>query len=112
GIIAFNRELESAAADAVMQQFVELVIAPKVSAQARALLAEKSNVRVLEVPLELGVNVFDTKRVGGGLLVQTPDVLNLPASNLKCVTRMKPTDAQLTDLLFAWRVAKFVKSNA
>ncbi len=112
GIIAFNRELDAAAAEVVIRQFVELVVAPKVSAQAMALLAPKPNLRVLEVPLEHGVNEFDTKRVGGGLLVQTPDALNVPASSLKSVTRVKPTEAQLKDLLFAWRVAKFVKSNA
>jgi phosphoribosylaminoimidazolecarboxamide formyltransferase/IMP cyclohydrolase len=112
GIIAFNREFDAAAAEAVIQQFVEVVIAPKISGQAKALLATKANVRVLEMPLADGRNDFDTRRVGGGLLVQTPDALNVPASTLKVVTRLKPTEAQLKDLLFAWRVAKFVKSNA
>jgi len=112
GIIAFNRELDAAAAEAVIQQFVEVVVAPKVSGPAKALLATKANVRVLEVPLADGGNQFDLKRVGGGLLVQTPDALNIAASNLKAVTRLAPTESQLKDLLFAWRVAKFVKSNA
>jgi phosphoribosylaminoimidazolecarboxamide formyltransferase / IMP cyclohydrolase len=112
GITSFNRELDAAAAEAVLQQFVEVVVAPKVSGQAKALLATKTNVRVLEVPLADGVNAFDMKRVGGGLLVQTPDALNVPVSSLKVVTKARPTDAQLKDLLFAWRVAKFVKSNA
>jgi phosphoribosylaminoimidazolecarboxamide formyltransferase/IMP cyclohydrolase len=112
GIIAFNRELDAAATEALVRQFVEVVIAPVVSAQARAVLATKTNVRVLEVPLETGVNSLDLKRVGGGLLVQTPDALNVAAANLKIVTKVQPTDAQTQDLLFAWRVAKFVKSNA
>jgi phosphoribosylaminoimidazolecarboxamide formyltransferase/IMP cyclohydrolase len=112
GIIAFNRELDAAAAEAVMQQFVEVLIAPRVSAEARSALAAKQNVRVLEVPLEPGSNDFDTKRVGGGLLVQSPDTRNVAAEELRVVTRVQPTTQQLEDLLFAWRVAKFVKSNA
>jgi len=112
GIIAFNRELDAAAAAAVVQQFVEVVIAPRVAAPAREVLAGKRNVRVLEVPLAPGQNRFDLKRVGGGLLVQTPDTRNVGASELRVMTRAQPTAQQLTDLLFAWRVAKFVKSNA
>jgi phosphoribosylaminoimidazolecarboxamide formyltransferase/IMP cyclohydrolase len=112
GIIAFNRELDAAAARAVVQQFVEVVIAPRVSAQARAVVASKANVRLLEVALEPGVNDFDYKRVGGGLLVQTPDDRNVAPAELRVVTEAKPTQTQLQDLLFAWRVAKFVKSNA
>jgi len=112
GIIAFNRELDAVATEALVRQFVEVVIAPAVSASARAVLATKTNVRVLEVPLDTGVNSLDLKRVGGGLLVQTPDALNVAAANLKVVTKVQPTDAQTQDLLFAWRVAKFVKSNA
>jgi phosphoribosylaminoimidazolecarboxamide formyltransferase / IMP cyclohydrolase len=112
GIIAFNREVDAAVAEAVIQQFVEVVVAPKVSGPAKALFATKANVRVLEVPLAEGSNQFDLKRVGGGLLVQTPDTLNLSAANLKVVTRLAPTEAQVRDLLIAWRVAKFVKSNA
>jgi phosphoribosylaminoimidazolecarboxamide formyltransferase/IMP cyclohydrolase len=112
GIIAFNRPLDAAAAAAVVQQFVEVVIAPAVAAQAAGVLAAKQNVRVLAVPLEPGENDFDLKRVGGGLLVQTPDQRNVTRQELKIVTRMRPDEAQLADLLFAWRVAKFVKSNA
>jgi phosphoribosylaminoimidazolecarboxamide formyltransferase/IMP cyclohydrolase len=74
--------------------------------------AQKANIRVLEVPLAPGANAYDIKRVGGGVLVQTPDGMNVAPSQLKVVTRRKPTDAQMADLLFAWRVAKFVKSNA
>jgi len=112
GIIAFNRELDAPTAEAVVQQFVEVVIAPRVADAAAAVLAQKSNIRVLAVPLAAGGNAYDVKRVGGGLLVQTPDSLNVSASQFRVVTQLKPTASQLDDLLFAWRVAKFVKSNA
>jgi len=112
GIIAFNRELDGTAAQAVTQQFVEVVIAPGYTREAAQALAGKTNVRVLEVSLAPGVNDFDLKRVGGGLLVQTPDAATVGAADLKVVTRVKPTAAQTADLLFAWRVAKHVKSNA
>jgi len=112
GIIAFNREVDAATAQAVTQQFVEVVIAPAVSNEARTLLQAKQNVRVLLVPLHSGENRFDLKRVGGGLLVQTPDQRNVMRAELKVVTRIQPDEEQLADLLFAWRVAKFVKSNA
>jgi phosphoribosylaminoimidazolecarboxamide formyltransferase/IMP cyclohydrolase len=112
GIIAFNREIDTGAAEAVVQQFVEVVIAPGVSAQARAVFAAKANVRVLQVPLAAGAQAFDFKRVGGGLLVQSPDDRNVRPEELRVVTRVQPTPAQLQDLMFAWRVAKYVKSNA
>jgi phosphoribosylaminoimidazolecarboxamide formyltransferase/IMP cyclohydrolase len=112
GIIAFNRELDAATAQAVSGQFVEVVIAPKVAAATRAVFAKKQNVRVLEVSLAAGANALDFKRVGGGLLVQTPDDFNVSATQLKVVTKIKPTPPQIEDLLFAWRVGKFVKSNA
>jgi phosphoribosylaminoimidazolecarboxamide formyltransferase/IMP cyclohydrolase len=112
GIIAFNRELDAATAAAVAEQFVEVLIAPQVAAGARAALAKKENVRVLEVPLSAGANTLEMKRVGGGLLVQTPDNFYIQTTDLKIVTKVKPTVQQQEDLLFAWRVAKFVKSNA
>ena len=112
GIIAFNREVDAETAAAVTQQFVEVVIAPSVSEDARRVLQGKQNARVLLVPLEPGENRFDLKRVGGGLLVQSPDQRNVAPSELKVVTRAQPDSGQLADLLFAWRVAKFVKSNA
>ena len=112
GIIAFNRDLDATTAEMVVQQFVEVVIAPRVSDAAAAVFAQKTNIRVLAVPPATGGNAYDVKRVGGGLLVQTPDSLNVAVSQLRVVTRLKPTDSQLNDLLFAWRVAKFVKSNA
>ena len=112
GIIAFNRELDAATVAAVAEQFVEVLIAPQVSAGARAALAKKENVRVLEVPLADGANAYEMKRVGGGLLAQTTDNFHISAADLKIVSRVQPTPQQQEDLLFAWRVAKFVKSNA
>lgn len=112
GIIAFNRAIDKDTADAVLKHFVEVIIAPEITPEAQQLLAQKNNIRVLLVPLQTGYNVYDLKRVGGGLLVQTPDVQNITASDLKIVTKLQPSPQQLNDLLFAWRAAKFVKSNA
>jgi len=112
GIIAFNRTLDGDAAKSVAQQFAEVVIAPRVDADAQAEFAKKANLRILEVPLAHATNAFELKRVGGGLLVQSSDAHVLERAALKMVTRSKPTDEQAADLLFAWRVAKFVKSNA
>jgi phosphoribosylaminoimidazolecarboxamide formyltransferase/IMP cyclohydrolase len=112
GIVAFNREVSAAAAEAVAQQFVEVVIAPGIAEEARAVFAHKGGIRVLSVPLAAGTNAYDFKRVGGGLLVQTPDSMNIGAEQLRTVTKVRPSERQLADLLFAWRVAKFVKSNA
>ena len=112
GIIAFNRPLDGPAAAAVAKQFVEVVIAPEFDAEARAALAGKENVRVLAVPMGRDTQRYDLKRVGGGMLVQTPDARSVTAAEIKVVTRRAPTADELEDLLFAWRVAKFVKSNA
>jgi phosphoribosylaminoimidazolecarboxamide formyltransferase/IMP cyclohydrolase len=112
GIIAFNHEIDLEAAEAVSQQFVEVLIAPKITADAAAVLGKKANIRVLEVAMEEGANPYDIKRVGGGVLVQTPDTINVQSEGLRIVTRTQPTARQLSDLVFAWRVAKFVKSNA
>ena len=112
GIIAFNRELDAAAARALTAHFVEVVIAPSVAAAAARELAAKASIRVLAVPPGTGANDFDFKRVGGGLLVQTPDTGNAVAGELRVVTRRKPSEAETADLAFAWRVATFVKSNA
>ncbi len=115
GIIAFNRELDGAAAEMVSRQFVEVLIAPSFTAEARAIFAAKQNVRVLQIALGstgLAVNKHDYKRVGGGLLVQSPDAKNVGPSELTVVSKRQPTAAELQDLLFAWRVAKYVKSNA
>lgn len=112
GIIAFNRALDTETAEAVSRQFAEVIIAPRVEPDAKQMLSSKANLRILEVPLAHAVMRYDFKRVGGGLLVQSPDSHSLAAADLKVVTRKTPTEAQLKDLMFAWRVAKFVKSNA
>ena len=113
GIIAFNRELDAdSAAQITANQFVELIVAPSVSEAALKVTAAKQNVRVLTVPLSHSHNRYDFKRVSGGLLVQSPDSLNVRESQLKVVSKSPPNKEQLRDLLFAWRVAKYVKSNA
>src|ERR1700748_1914044 len=112
GIIAFNREVNEATAQAVAKQFVEVLIAPAFSAAARQVFAAKQNVRRLEIALGDGHNAFDLKRVGGGLLVQSLDAKNVQPHELRVVTKRHPTPKEMDDLLFAWRVAKFVKSNA
>jgi len=112
GIVAFNKGLDAATAGAVAKQFVEVVIAPEFDSEALRIFADKANVRLMSVRLARAAQTYDFKRVGGGLLVQSPDGRNVEASGLRTVTRLKPTAAQVADLLFAWRVAKFVKSNA
>lgn len=112
GIIAFNWSIGKDTAEVILKQFVEVIIAPEITPEAQQLLAQKNNIRVLVVPLQVGHNTYDLKRIGGGLLVQTPDIQNITAADLKVVTQLKPTPQQLDDLLFAWRAAKFVKSNA
>ncbi|MEB0134294.1 bifunctional phosphoribosylaminoimidazolecarboxamide formyltransferase/IMP cyclohydrolase [Actimicrobium sp. CCC2.4] len=112
GIIAFNYPVDGNAAEAVAKQFVEVVIAPSFSDQARQIFSAKQNVRLLEIPFGVGSNAHDFKRVGGGLLVQSPDVRNLELAEIRIVSKQQPTPQQLQDLMFAWRVAKFVKSNA
>jgi phosphoribosylaminoimidazolecarboxamide formyltransferase/IMP cyclohydrolase len=112
GIIAFNRAIDRATAMEVGKQFAEVIIAPRVEPEAKQAFAAKANLRVLEVPLAHASMNYDFKRIGGGLLVQGPDAKNVASAELKVVTKKAPTEAQLRDLLFAWRVAKFVKSNA
>jgi phosphoribosylaminoimidazolecarboxamide formyltransferase / IMP cyclohydrolase len=112
GIIAFNAPLDGATAEALAKQFVEVLIAPEITPEARAVLASKQNVRLLEVPLSRATNALDMKRVGGGLLLQSADAKTIEAADVKVVTKRAPTAQQLQDLLFAWKVAKFVKSNA
>ena len=111
GIIAFNRSVDAACARAVAGQFVEVVLAPAFDAGAREIFATKQNVRLLTVSPGAAHNDLDFKRVGGGLLAQTPDAAVLLTSDLRVVTQRRPTAEQTEDLLFAWRVAKFVKSN-
>jgi phosphoribosylaminoimidazolecarboxamide formyltransferase/IMP cyclohydrolase len=115
GIIAFNRELDGETAKAIVErQFVEVIIAPKISAEARAVVAAKANVRLLECgewPAERSAG-WDFKRVNGGLLVQSRDIGMIKAEDLKIVTQRAPSEQEIHDLIFAWKVAKFVKSNA
>jgi len=112
GIIAFNVPCDGAAAQEISKQFVEVLIAPSFSDEAKAIFAAKQNVRLLEIPLGDGFNTFDFKRVGGGLLVQSPDAKNVLESEMRVVSKRLPTPSEMNDMLFAWRVAKFVKSNA
>jgi phosphoribosylaminoimidazolecarboxamide formyltransferase/IMP cyclohydrolase len=112
GIIAFNVAIDKAAAEAVAGQFAEVIIAPEVTPEARAVFNAKQNLRVLIVPLASTGDGFDYKRVGGGILVQSADIARITAADLKVVTKRAPTERELKDMLFAWRVAKYVKSNA
>ena len=112
GIIAFNVHCDGAAAEAISKQFVEVLIAPSFSDEAKAIFTAKQNVRLLEIPLGNGFNTFDFKRVGGGLLVQSPDAKNVLQSEMRVVSQRLPTPSEMNDMMFAWRVAKFVKSNA
>ncbi|WP_110687063.1 bifunctional phosphoribosylaminoimidazolecarboxamide formyltransferase/IMP cyclohydrolase [Salinicola aestuarinus] len=115
GIIAFNRELDGETAQAIVsRQFVEVIIAPSISQAARDAVASKTNVRLLacgELPARTGEG-WDYKRVNGGLLVQSRDTGMIDADDLKVVTQRAPSERELHDLVFAWKVAKFVKSNA
>jgi phosphoribosylaminoimidazolecarboxamide formyltransferase / IMP cyclohydrolase len=130
GIIALNCPLDEAAALQISKQFVEVLMAPAFSAGALAVFKAKANVRLLQIDLPpagsaphaaaaggtsawaQGRNAVDVKRVGSGLLMQTADNHELALTDLKVVTHIQPTPAQLHDLLFAWKVAKYVKSNA
>jgi phosphoribosylaminoimidazolecarboxamide formyltransferase / IMP cyclohydrolase len=115
GIIAFNRELDAATAQKIIdQQFSEVIIAPSVSAQALAVLAGKQNVRVLSCGAwsQQRQAAYDYKRVNGGLLIQDRDIHQISAADLQVVSKRQPTEQEISDLLFAWQVAMFVKSNA
>ncbi len=113
GIIAFNREVDAATASVMVgRQFIEVLLAPSYSAEALEVLKTKVNVRVLLIPAGAEHNSHDIKRVGSGLLIQTADTRMISESELKVVTKRAPTEAELHDLIFAWKVAKFVKSNA
>ena len=120
GIIAFNCEVDAAVAAKVSKQFMEVLIAPSFTPEALAILGAKANVRVLQIALpagganawEQGRNAQDVKRVGSGLLIQSADNRVVARSELKIVTHKQPDAQQMADLLFAWRVAKYVKSNA
>ncbi|MDM0042559.1 bifunctional phosphoribosylaminoimidazolecarboxamide formyltransferase/IMP cyclohydrolase [Variovorax sp. J22G21] len=123
GIIAFNRTVDGATAQEISKQFVEVLMAPGYTPEALELFQatrNRQNVRILEIALppggasdwDNGRNMMDVKRIGSGLLMQTADNRVLAASELKVVSKKQPTPEQLEDLLFAWKVAKYVKSNA
>jgi len=115
GIIAFNRPVDAAAAALVAKQFVEVLMAPSFTPEALAIFAAKPNARLLQIDLpkgHLGRNLGDSKRVGSGMLLQTADTLTLDPATLKVVTTRQPTAQEMDDLLFAWTVAQYVKSNA
>ena len=114
GIIAFNRELDGKTAEAIVsRQFCEVIVAPKVSEEAKAAVAVKKNIRLLEVgDLSVREPRYDFKRVNGGLLVQEADLVNVSLDELKVVTQRAPSKEELDELLFAWRVCKYTKSNA
>ena len=111
GIIAFNRPVDAATAEEISKQFAEVIIAPAYEADAVTVFSRKKNLRLLTVANGASHNDYDFKRVGGGLLVQTPDTQLCAESDLKVVTKKKPTSAQIADMMFAWNIARFVKSN-
>ena len=117
GIVAANRAIDLATAEEISKTFYEIVIAPEYEAKALEVLKRKKNLRILvaELPLTYGttpVGYFDFRRVKGGLLVQSSDSLAETSVSLKTATRREPTQAEIKDLLFAWRAVKYVKSNA
>ena len=120
GIIALNRTLDERAALQISKQFVEVLMAPGYTPEALEVFKSKVNVRILQISLpaggstdwDNGRNAMDVKRIGSGLLMQTADNHELTLADLKVVTKLQPTQEQLQDLLFAWNVAKYVKSNA
>ena len=115
GIIGFNRKVLKDTVEEILQNFVEAVIAPDYEEEALKLFAGKKNIRVMKMPVEplvSGRRVFDFKRVGGGLLIQDKDIISHDPATLKVVTKKQPKTREMDDLLFAWIVAKHVKSNA
>jgi phosphoribosylaminoimidazolecarboxamide formyltransferase / IMP cyclohydrolase len=120
GIIAFNRTVGQHEALQISKQFVEVLMAPAYTPEALEVFKAKANVRVLQIALpvggatawEQGRNAQDVKRIGSGLLIQSADNHELTLADLKVVTTTQPTPQQLQDLLFAWKVTKYVKSNA
>ena len=115
GIIAFNRELDVKTAEAIVErQFVEVIVAPAIDPAAAAVIATKKNVRVLETGdwPSAATAGFDFKKISGGLLVQNTDLGIISADDLKVVTDIAPTPEQIQDMLFAWTIVKYVKSNA
>ncbi|MFV0600798.1 MAG: bifunctional phosphoribosylaminoimidazolecarboxamide formyltransferase/IMP cyclohydrolase [Brachymonas sp.] len=119
-IIALNRPLDKAAAERIVSQFVEVLMAPAFTPEALEIFKSKTNVRLMQIalpsggarPWDKGQNAVDMKRIGSGILLQTADNHELQRADLQVVTHLQPTEQQMQDMLFAWSVAKFVKSNA
>ncbi|MEE9451901.1 MAG: bifunctional phosphoribosylaminoimidazolecarboxamide formyltransferase/IMP cyclohydrolase, partial [Gammaproteobacteria bacterium] len=115
GVIAFNQNLDEETAQAILdKQFVEVIIAPEISTEAQSILKQKPNIRILSCGhwSQQASDEYDCKRIHGGMLLQTYESHEISASDLKIVTEQQPTQQQLTDLLFANKVVKFVRSNA
>ena len=112
GIIAFNKSLDEETASLIINQFAEVIIAADFSEGAIKVFKNKPNVRLLKIEIENNNTEFDFKKIGGGWLIQTPDIHNLDIKNCSIVTNLKPTKEQLDDMKFAWVVSQYVKSNA
>lgn len=113
GIVALNREVDELCAHELVKTFLEAVIAPAYSPKALAILAGKKNLRVMETgELEPATAYMDIKRVNGGFLVQDSDAKTVTEADLRCVTKRQPTEAEIAELLFAWKIVKHTKSNA
>ncbi|MBQ8828828.1 MAG: bifunctional phosphoribosylaminoimidazolecarboxamide formyltransferase/IMP cyclohydrolase [Burkholderiaceae bacterium] len=112
GIIAFNVEVTAETAEKISRQFAEVIIAPSYEAKALEIFAQKKNMRILIVAMGRHAhNDYDFKRIGGGMLLQTPDTQTVKPEELKVVTELKPSNDQISDMMFAWKIAKFIKSN-
>jgi len=112
GIISINKQMDSETAKLIMNQFVEVIIAPSFSEEALKIFKSKKNIRLLQVQIDTLKNQLDFKKIGGGWLVQTSDNHKLDIKKCKIVTKLKPSIEQLEDLYFSWEVARYVKSNA
>lgn len=112
GIIAFNKNLDEETASLIINQFAEVIIAADFSEGALKIFRNKPNVRLLKIKIENNNTEFDFKKIGGGWLIQTPDIHNLDINDCNVVTDLKPTEEQLDDMKFAWVVSQYVKSNA
>ena len=112
GIIAFNKSLDEETASLIINQFAEVIIAADFSEGALKIFRNKPNVRLLKIKIENNNTEFDFKKIGGGWLIQTPDIHNLDINDCNVVTDLKPTKEQLDDMKFAWVVSQYVKSNA
>ena len=112
GIIAFNTIIDQETALEIEKQFAELIIAPDFSDEALKIFKAKKNLRLLKIPNEKGNDNFDIKKIGGGMLIQTPDHIDFNIQDCLIVSKLKPNNTQLLDMTFAWHIAKYVKSNA